>query len=410
MNPNTKLRILMLLDGEFPNDPRVEKEAISLVKAGFEVVVACPAFNRKPAKETFQGIEVIRRKPIPFYKKFRAAALTLPFFYLYWKKFTRKLFQENKYDVIHAHDLIQGPTAVWASSRYDVPFVIDFHENYPYMLEEEPFTKGLIGKMLVPIHLWIALEKRVMNLTKYFISVAQEMKDRLLGLNPYAIGFVIENTLNPEEWPSPFLLKKPSSEEKSIKLIYVGGISPMRGLEIAIKGVYEANLENSDFIFKLDIYGDGKPAYLQFLNDLISELQLEELVLLKGKINLPLMGNALEDYDIGVVPHLKSVQTDYSSPNKLYQYLFYGLPVLSSDCKSLARVVEESNAGLIYMHNDPKDFSKKLSELVLRIKKDQYTSVSIHEIISTRYQWQFSEDELHRLYQLLSKEAEAGSK
>ncbi|MBK8877248.1 MAG: glycosyltransferase [Haliscomenobacter sp.] len=186
-------------------------------------------------------------------------------------------------------------------------------------------------------------------------------------------------------------------------LIYVGGISPMRGLEVAIKGIYEVNIKNSDFTFKLDIYGDGKPGYLQFLNDQISELQLEGLVTLKGKIKLPAKGNALEDYDIGVVPHLKSVQTDYSSPNKLYQYLFYGLPVLSSNCKSLARVIEESNAGLVYMHNDPEDFSKKLSELVLRIKKDQYASASIHETISTRYHWQFSEHALLRLYQLLSK-------
>ncbi|MBK8877247.1 MAG: glycosyltransferase [Haliscomenobacter sp.] len=139
------------------------------------MIVACPAFNRKPASETFQGIRIIRRNPIPFYKKFRAAALTLPFFYFYWKKFVRKLFRENTFDVIHAHDLIQGSTAVWASNRYNIPFVIDFHENYPYMLEEEPFSKGLLGKMLIPISLWKAYEKRVMSRTKYFISVAKEI-------------------------------------------------------------------------------------------------------------------------------------------------------------------------------------------------------------------------------------------
>jgi len=35
------MKILMVLEGEFPPDNRVEKEAVSLIEAGHEVHIAC---------------------------------------------------------------------------------------------------------------------------------------------------------------------------------------------------------------------------------------------------------------------------------------------------------------------------------------------------------------------------------
>ena len=50
----------MLLDKEFPADDRVEKEAVSLIKNGFEVFLLCPDFSDNPKEEFYNGIKIQR--------------------------------------------------------------------------------------------------------------------------------------------------------------------------------------------------------------------------------------------------------------------------------------------------------------------------------------------------------------
>jgi hypothetical protein len=52
--------VLMLLEFEFPQDDRVEKEALTLLDTGFRVSILCPAFSKKPVHEMYKGIEIFR--------------------------------------------------------------------------------------------------------------------------------------------------------------------------------------------------------------------------------------------------------------------------------------------------------------------------------------------------------------
>jgi len=399
MNYKQRARILMVLDGAFPPDARVEKEAESLIKAGYSVTVACIAFEGERFLEAYRGVNVIRATAPRFYKKFRAAALTIPFFHFFWNRFLGQILAKEDFEFMHIHDLILAKPAIRAAKRAGIPFLVDFHENYPYMLEEEPYSKGLLGKLLLPIPLWKNHERRMMEQTNFFIAVVKEMRDRLLVFNPESYGAVVENTLNTEDWPNPFLNHKNKTSAGEFRLVFVGGISPMRGLEIAIKGIKIANSQNTSFHFTFDIYGDGKPEYLQALNDLIGSLGIQDQVSLKGRINLPAEGNTLEQYDVGIIPHLKSIQTDFSSPNKIYQYLYYGLPVLSSNCLSLSRIVHESGAGAVYQNNEPGDFALQLQFLANRIMREPTIRENAHRAVIERYTWDSSERSLLSLYE-----------
>ena len=39
-------------------------------------------------------------------------------------------------------------------------------------------------------------------------------------------------------------------------------------------------------------------------------------------------------------------------------------PVISSDCKSLKRIIESNNSGLIYKDNSPEELSEKIQQLM----------------------------------------------
>ena len=53
-------KIAMILDGEYPKDFRVRKEAESLVEQGLEVVIICPRKKDMPEFEVVNGVSIYR--------------------------------------------------------------------------------------------------------------------------------------------------------------------------------------------------------------------------------------------------------------------------------------------------------------------------------------------------------------
>ena len=62
------LRVLILRQGHYPQDPRVQREALALTAAGHDVTVLClrgtePTGARQAARDTVEGVHV-RRLPL----------------------------------------------------------------------------------------------------------------------------------------------------------------------------------------------------------------------------------------------------------------------------------------------------------------------------------------------------------
>ena len=101
------MRILMVLENQFPDDERVEKEALSLIKAGHEVHLLCATLKKEcVGDENYKGISLHRALSTPFlYNKAKIACLRLPFYFMFWKKQVGNLLRTETFDVIHIHDL-----------------------------------------------------------------------------------------------------------------------------------------------------------------------------------------------------------------------------------------------------------------------------------------------------------------
>ena len=391
----------MVLEGIFPPDERVEKEALSLIESDFEVTILCPDPNISDSStEIFRGVRIWRVPSSKFMlKKASAACLTLPFYFKYWRKQVKNALKKDVFDIIHVHDLpLAGPIQKIAK-EHSIPVVLDFHENYPDMLAVETRSQTLLGKILIPISKWRNYEISVLDNATHVVSVVEEMKNRLEKINSRPEYIVVDNTLKVDLWPSPEI-SSPGKEE-DIKLVFVGGLTPKRGLDIAIEGVsiYNKNYGNHRECY-LDIYGGGKPEYLNILKSKIEGLNLRRKVNLKGFIKLPESGKVLGSYTAAIIPNIRSIQTDYSSPNKLYQYLYNGLPILSSNCDSLKRFIEENDAGIIYDYQSPAEFAKMLNEMVdrhdfIEMKK------RVHRLVAEKFHWDITVQNLVNLYKKL---------
>ena len=100
-----KMKILMVLESEFPPDDRVEKEAVSLIQAGHEVHLACYTMENRRGLEIYKGIKIYRRSISKLIYKSSVGSLRFPMYFNFWRKFLQEIYEIEKYELVHIHDL-----------------------------------------------------------------------------------------------------------------------------------------------------------------------------------------------------------------------------------------------------------------------------------------------------------------
>lgn len=382
------MKILMVLETMFPPDERVEKEALGLISSGHELHLLCPTFDRSEVKESeYKGIILHKVLITPFmFKKMKALCLQFPIYFNYWKTKVRRIMEKEHFDAIHIHDLPLAVVGSYAQEKFGVKWILDLHENYPYLVEMSPYSKQFLGRMLISIDKWKRYEQRMVCKADRVITVCEEMSDRLrlLVQRNYC---VVENTVSPELFPLP--VKREKKNDK-IHLVYVGGVNYHRGLQVAIEGL---SLLKDKERFCLDIFGKG--SYLNELKQLTVRLGIQNMVHF-GFLKYPEEASKLCDYDLGLIPHLRSVQTDYSSPNKIYQYFYYGLPVMTSDMISIKNIIEKDQLGITYKDDSPVDFAQKLEQFLAMDWKSM--SERAADMAIGRYSWNRTVLNLQEMY------------
>jgi len=384
----------MLLEHDFPGDVRVDKEVQSLFEAGHRIIVASSTSKDLPRVEKATNCTIYRKKISPFILKSSVGALKFPFYFNFWRSFINEIAITEKFDAIHVHDLPLARVGFEFKHKLGVKLVIDLHENYPALLEISQHTNTFIGKLLSSKKQWRNYEVEMANKADALIAVVQEMKERLCNLKIDANKiYVLENT--------PIVDNK--TIEKNVNsdfltLTYIGGITEARGLQYIIKGM--ALLSESHKNVRLWIVGDGK--YLKDLKILSSNLGVDNLVTFFGKVKSSETVAFLAQTDIALIPHVRSEQSDNSSPNKLYEYMSVGLPVMVSNCTSVERVVKETGVGFSYIHDSPADFKEQLLKIINNREVQTACGENGKRFILTKYNWNYSSRELIRLYSDIS--------
>lgn len=392
------MTILMLLDREFPPDIRVENEALSLLKEGHSIHILCYTFKGKTSTEIYKGIEVHRfaiNEQVA--KKSLGLINILPAFKIIWSKQIKLILNSFPIDAIHAHDLpLCYVFSEFFSKRYYK--VADMHENYPSMVEGQRYMNTLLGKLIFSRNTWYRKEREWLNQAQTVICVASEMQSRLEKVieNTGKI-VVVPNTINLrsfEELESPGPEFKERFKGKRV-ISYIGGFDSSRGLNILLEGFSKIVQEYKDSLLLL--VGDGSIS--DEIKDYSRELGIQESVLFEGWQPSLRMRSYIEISDICVIPHLRSVQTDNSSPNKLFQYMYFGKPVITSNCTSLERIVTESQCGLVYNDKSATDLAIMIKQLFDNpIIGITYGSNGRASVIS-RYNWEMTVKGLIRSYQ-----------
>ncbi len=353
------MRIGMLLPNQpFPPDIRVEKEAQVLAAAGHEVLLLCRGGGSQPAEEIIGPVRVIRHRVHP-----RAAVLRKLDSMLFlvtmdspsWRRAMESLVTEHGAEALHLHDLPYAPSLVAAARATGVPCVLDLHENYPAAIAL--WGRRRLSRMWFSPGRAARLEHRMVSEVDRVVVVVDEARDRVIALGADPDRVVVFGNAE----PLAMVPAEPLALDFSagLRLVYVGGIAPHRGLDTAIAGFALVHASSPDAV--LTIVGDGES--LDELKRQAAELGLGDAVRFTGRLARDAAMAHIAEANIALVPHRRSAHTDATIPHKLFQYMALGRPVLVSDCAPLARVVRETGAGLVFRSGDPGDLAARIAEL-----------------------------------------------
>src|SRR5688572_30749134 len=123
------MRIGMILDAPFPPDLRVEKEALTLISQGHEVILFCLSYDRDFYEENYKGIKLAHYRSNKLEYKLSALAYTVPAYHRMMKRKLTDFISRYQPQVIHAHDMVIAGAALPLAKMLGIQTVLDLHEN-----------------------------------------------------------------------------------------------------------------------------------------------------------------------------------------------------------------------------------------------------------------------------------------
>ncbi len=385
-------KVLMVLTSEFPPDQRVENEAEALIEAGFEVHLACFTRKQLPERDVHHSIIIHRKKISNFYYKSLALLPGIKVAFRFWGPFLSRLIRQHSFDALHFHDLPLAELGFRLKKKFGIKYVLDLHENWPVLQQISEHTQHLPGSIFFSFPAWLKYERQAAKDADRVVVVIDEMKQRLatMGIDRSKIE-VVQNTINiPEDLP---VTARTEDEKDDISLFYGGGVTIHRGLQVVLYAL--SGLPANSHI-KFHIVGSGR--YIITLKQLARDLKIENRVAFHGHKPQQELYAELAKSDVAIIPHLKTDHTDHTIPHKLFQYMYYGKPVIATNCLPIQRIVNETNTGIIYNNDDPNALTRILQTLEIDADafKAQYSAGK--KWVLEKYNWQYDAQRLVSLY------------
>jgi glycosyltransferase involved in cell wall biosynthesis len=347
-------------------DRRVLVQARSLARAGVRTtVIAVPhAGDVDLDARDFPEVAIVRIDPgVPIERPLnisRTRLSDLPVapkdVYSYFEEFAQMALQHPA-AIFVAHDLPVLASAIAAADHLGAKVFYDAHELYP---EQHHFGEERIQLYRNAEAAFIPFAETVTTVNQ---SIAEEMRVRY-GI---ATPGVILNTPDTGAAPVPLartdLLRQALSlGPDKVILLFQGSLSLNRNLENLVRAMEHVTSE--DVVLVLMGPGDAKRAEL---TQIAKELALlNQRVFFHPAVPQSLLLAYTASVDFGIIPYPDiDFNTLYCTPNKLFEFMAAGLPILANDLPELRRFVVETGIGITHAMTDPRSIAAGIDRMRL---------------------------------------------
>ncbi len=377
-----KDKLYYLCDSNYKFDSRVQKELISLKKIFNEVILVC--WNRSKTSSTLFNTYYINNTEFKRIEIFMQAKygggifnlISLIGFELKLLFLLNKLIMSH--DIIHACNLPCGLVTLILKMKKNIKYVYDIFDFY----SDSHFSneKSILYKITYK------LEIKIINEANTTILCSEKRKKQISGSNPREL-VVIHNSPNSAEIKEYKNKKYEVNKNNKVKICYVGIIDENRPITTLAKII--SKMKNVEFY--CGGFGNEEKIILKLAEEnenvyFYGKMEYKDVLYLESQCDiLPALYN----------PTLKNHK--YAAPNKFYEALMLGKPILAFENTGIDEMIKEYNLGIVCKDSE-KDIFIGLSNLIKEIEENKIMNTKFKEIFREKFSWNIMEKKLLNIY------------
>jgi glycosyltransferase involved in cell wall biosynthesis len=384
-------RVLIVVQNlPVPFDRRVWLEATTLAKNGYRVSVICPKMRGFNAgRETLEDIDIYRY-PLPIDAQGKIGfVLEFLWCFLATALLSVKVQVAGRgFDVLH---VCNPPETYWPLAwfwrAFGKRFIFDHHDLSPEMFAvkfERPATRDAGGALFKAL---LFLERMTFRAAQIVITTNESHKRIAVERG----GKRAEDVFIVRSGPDLSRFKVYDPDPKWRKgqpflIAYLGEICKQDGVDHLVRAVkiLRDELKRPDVHC---IFMGGGP-HQKAIADYAVEIGVQELCTFTGRVSDEDLCRVLSSADIGIDPDPKNAWSDQSTMNKVIEYMFFGLPVLSYDLHETR--VSAGEAGMFVTANDERALARGIAALLDDPERRKQLGAAGHARVRAVLAWNFS--------------------
>ncbi|NQY81739.1 MAG: glycosyltransferase family 4 protein [Alphaproteobacteria bacterium] len=260
--------------------------------------------------------------------------------------------------------------------------VYDSHEDVPRVVYSREWVPSWARSSLSAV--FEVFENFVARRISAVVGATPHITARFSRLNPNIVAI--------NNFPLRSEIKKaPKHGNASRNICYIGGINRVRGIEEMVRALE---------------YVDARLILAGPFENVETEQAMRALkgwarVDYRGTVSRADVQDILTDSQIGLILYHPELNHVHAQPNKMFEYMSAGLPVVASDFPLWKELIVGADAGLVANPFDPKDIARVVEELL----DDHLSAARMGNNgrvgVLERYNWTKEEQKLLELYRSL---------
>lgn len=349
-----------------PGGTRSYWVAQKLIKEGYNVTMltTSSSIDRKVVRKYVDGINVIYLK-VPYNQKM-SIFKRLVSFLNFMLKSSFYLLKEKKIDLVIATStpLTIGFPALVLKKLKRIPYIFEVRDLWP----EVPIQMGALRNKFIR-NLAIAFEKTIYKNAKHIVTLSPGMERGVLKYEEQDKVSMIPNMAKIDEFyprnKNVELIEKLGLQKDSFKLIHFGALGIANGIDTIIES---ARLLKEDKTIEFIFIGGGSAE--DIMKAKCKKNRLNNVHFL-GRYAMQETSEIVNFCDVSVVSFLDLPILYTNSPNKLFDSLSAGKPIIVNSAGWTKDLVESYECGFYVNPSNPNDLVEKIKLLqqdVIKLK------------------------------------------
>lgn len=287
-------------------------------------------------------------------------------------------------DIYQFHDPELLPIGVKLKKAGKI-VVFDSHEDVPKQLLSKPYLPPIVMRLIsVAFSIY---ERFACKKLDYIFAATPFIRDKFLKINSASLDINNFPMIGELDAALPW-------DKKNNEICYVGGIASIRG----IAEVVEAFAHTTEKV-RLNLVGRFSESDVE---QRVKKLSGWSSVNQLGQLERAGVKDVLSKSLAGLVTFHPLPNHVDAQPNKMFEYMSAGIPVIASDFPLWRQIIDGSNCGVLVDPMNPQSIAMAIDSLARDPERAKALGENGRAAVSAKYNWDIESKKLLACYAQLS--------